>query len=90
MLLDLSAGISYRKTHIKDAVWAIRPRLQRVVQDTDGEILLASENRSIDYLFFVHDRHDGNLAAARAYLEWETNLLQQLDQQEQSIFHLPA
>ncbi|MCP2899137.1 sulfurtransferase, partial [Salmonella enterica subsp. enterica serovar Typhimurium] len=28
----------------------------------------------IDYLFFVHDRHDGNKAAARQYLAWETNL----------------
>ncbi|MEO6986569.1 MAG: rhodanese-like domain-containing protein, partial [Paralcaligenes sp.] len=40
----------------------------------------------IDYLFFVHDRHDGNKAAARKYLEWETNLVSQLDEQERNTF----
>jgi|TARA_B110000240_G_scaffold181794_1_gene214011 rhodanese-related sulfurtransferase len=39
----------------------------------------------IDYLFFVHDRHDGNLNAARRYLEWELGLLEQLDDQERSV-----
>lgn len=44
----------------------------------------------IDYLFFVHDRHEGNKAAARAYLEWETGLLAQIDEQERGSFRLPA
>ena len=44
----------------------------------------------IDYLFFVHDRHDGNKAAARQYLEWETGLVAQLDEQELAGFRLPA
>ncbi|MEM9209765.1 MAG: rhodanese-like domain-containing protein, partial [Pseudomonadota bacterium] len=39
----------------------------------------------IDYLFFVHDRHDGNLQAARRYLAWETGLIGQLDEQERSV-----
>ncbi|MEX1234209.1 MAG: rhodanese-like domain-containing protein [Roseovarius sp.] len=38
----------------------------------------------IDHLFFVHDRHDGNLDAARRYLEWETGLLAQLDADERA------
>lgn len=42
----------------------------------------------IDYLFFVHDRHDGNKAAARQYLQWETGLLAQLDQRELDAFKL--
>ena len=42
----------------------------------------------IDYLFFVHDRHDGNKAAARQYLAWEMNLLAQIDEQERSSFRL--
>ena len=42
----------------------------------------------IDYLFFVHDRHDGNLEASRRYLAWETGLLAQLDDQERSIFKI--
>lgn len=40
----------------------------------------------IDFLFFVHDRHDGNKEAARKYLEWETNLVAKLDEQEIDTF----
>ena len=39
----------------------------------------------IDYLFFVHDRHDGNLAAAQEYLDWELGLVAQLDAQERAV-----
>ena len=39
----------------------------------------------IDYLFFVHDRHAGNLEASRQYLAWETGLIDQLDAQERSV-----
>ena len=42
----------------------------------------------IDFLFFVHDRHDGNADAARRYLEWETGLLAQLDEQERGVFRI--
>lgn len=42
--------------------------------------------RCIDFLFFVHDRHDGNKEAARRYLAWETNLIGQLDEQELATF----
>lgn len=44
-----------------------------------------ADEECIDYLFFVHDRHDGNLDAARRYLEWETGLIEQLDEQERSV-----
>ncbi|RDU97222.1 rhodanese-like domain-containing protein [Trinickia dinghuensis] len=44
----------------------------------------------IDYLFFVHDRHDGNKAAARQYLAWETGLLAQLDDDERGTFRIGA
>ena len=43
-----------------------------------------TEEECIDHLFFVHDRHDGNLDAARRYLEWEKGLMAQLDDQERS------
>jgi rhodanese-related sulfurtransferase len=42
----------------------------------------------IDFLFFTHDRHDGNVQAARQYLAWETGLLAQLDDQERGVFRL--
>ncbi len=40
----------------------------------------------IDYLFFTHERHSGNAAAARQYLAWETDLVNQLDAQERASF----
>jgi rhodanese-related sulfurtransferase len=49
-----------------------------------------SDHDSIDYLFFVHDRHEGNRAAAMRYLEWEINLLNQIDEQERRSYRLPA
>ncbi|MEB5964643.1 rhodanese-like domain-containing protein [Comamonas testosteroni] len=51
---------------------------------------LPADHDCIDYLFFVHDRHDGNKDAARRYLAWETGLVQQLDAQELAAFHLPS
>lgn len=47
---------------------------------------IPSDADCIDYLFFVHDRHDGNKQAARQYLAWETNLISQLDDQEKAMF----
>jgi rhodanese-related sulfurtransferase len=51
---------------------------------------LPADSERIDFLFFVHDRHEGNKAAARAYLEWETGLLRQLDEHERASFRLPS
>ena len=48
-----------------------------------------TNEQCIDYLFFVHDRHDGNKAAARQYLAWEMNLLAQIDELEKSTYKLP-
>lgn len=46
------------------------------------------DKECIDYLFFVHDRHVGNLEAARGYLAWEIGLLDQLDEQERNFYNL--
>jgi rhodanese-related sulfurtransferase len=40
----------------------------------------------IDFLFFTAARHDGDAAAARQYLAWETALVGQLDAQERATF----
>jgi 3-mercaptopyruvate sulfurtransferase SseA len=42
----------------------------------------------IDFLFFVHTRHEGDAEAARQYLAWETGLLDQLDDQERGTFRI--
>ncbi len=47
-----------------------------------------SDADAIDYLFFVHGRHDGDKAAMRAYLAWELALIGQLDAQERATFDL--
>jgi rhodanese-related sulfurtransferase len=43
---------------------------------------------AIDTLWFVHDRHDGNLEASRRYLAWEQGLVAQLDQDERAEFRI--
>jgi rhodanese-related sulfurtransferase len=43
---------------------------------------------AIDHLFFVHDRHDGNLESSRRYLAWETGLIDQLDEVERAEYRL--
>jgi rhodanese-related sulfurtransferase len=47
-----------------------------------------ADAKAIDTLLFVHDRHDGNKAAMRAYLSWEIGLVAQLDAQERAVFNL--
>lgn len=49
-----------------------------------------ADGECIDYLFFVHDRHDGNKAAARQYLAWETNLTKQIDDRERAAYRFPG
>ncbi len=50
-----------------------------------------SQAQCIDFLFFVHDRHDGNKDAARQYLAWETGLIAQMTEEEIASFQpLPA
>ncbi len=52
--------------------------------------LAASPEDHIDFVFFVHDRHDGNKEAARRYLAWEIGLVAQLDAEERAVFRLPG
>ncbi len=40
----------------------------------------------IDFLFFTHDRHQGNKDAARQYLAWEQGLWARLQPSERAIF----
>jgi rhodanese-related sulfurtransferase len=49
---------------------------------------LPTDESRIDYLFFVHDRHDGNLDAARRYLDWETGLIAQCAPDELAAFKI--
>ncbi|MBS0241712.1 MAG: sulfurtransferase [Proteobacteria bacterium] len=42
----------------------------------------------IDFVWHTLGRNEGNLDAARAYLAWETNLVNQLDPDERAVFRL--
>ena len=51
----------------------------------EGRPLEASPNsptdeEQLDFLFFVHDRHDGNEQAMRDYLDWEEGLPAQIEE----------
>jgi len=51
---------------------------------------LPADADCVDFLFFVHDRHDGNLESSRRYLAWETGLVAQLDDAERDEYRLLA
>jgi rhodanese-related sulfurtransferase len=131
-ILDIRGSMQYRKAHLPNTRWAIRPRLQESIRDVKEKILIISDDPAhtygvlleldafdfnlqvyelegsgfpkeletistqtippdkdcIDFLFFVHDRHDGNKDAARRYLEWETGLIAQLDQDEINLYSI--
>jgi rhodanese-related sulfurtransferase len=55
------------------------------IRATPGE---PTDADCIDFLFFVHSRHEGDAEAARQYLAWETGLLDQLDAQERGTFRI--
>jgi rhodanese-related sulfurtransferase len=59
----------------------------------DGQKLNAAaesppDAERIDFIFHTHQRHDGNVEAARAYLAWEVDLVERLDAQERGVFRL--
>jgi rhodanese-related sulfurtransferase len=81
--LDLSeAGVS--------DVWRLEGGIEAWRQDK-RELASAPDlpnAERIDFVWHTAGRHEGNAAAARAYLAWETNLVNQLDAQERGVFRL--
>lgn len=75
---------------IQRCAWTLWEHWQQAGLPVVHQDSTLSDADAIDYLFFVHDRHDGNLEAARQYLAWETGLIAQCSPQELGIFRLPA
>ena len=50
----------------------------------------SSDVDCIDFLFFTHGRHEGNREAALQYLNWEVNLVKELDAAELGAFKISA
>lgn len=77
---------------LRDAGFEVSGWLPFSAQQTSLEVLrskdLPPHHERIDYLYFVHDRHMGNLEAAKQYLAWELGLLEQLDAEERSTYQL--
>ncbi|MDG1281204.1 MAG: rhodanese-like domain-containing protein [Pseudorhodobacter sp.] len=48
----------------------------------------ANSDELIDFVWFAHGRHDGDLTASRLYLHWEQGLIAQLDTAERAAFGL--
>lgn len=134
----LGSSADYRAAHPDGAVWAIRPRLDRLpasvlratriavfADDPALGVLAAADlaeiaagpvalvrdgiagwraagrpfeaspdqppdSARIDYVFWNHDRHDGNRDAMRAYLRWETELPGEIARDGQAGFRLYA
>lgn len=132
----IGSSAEYRKAHPELAVWAIRPRLDRlpsgVLQatriavfaedDAVGALAAADlaeltgrpvalvedgiagwraagrpfadsphdppDSERIDYVFWNHDRHDGNQDAMRAYLQWELDLPGEIGKDGQAGFRI--
>jgi rhodanese-related sulfurtransferase len=63
----------------------VRARLPVVASPEDPP-----DAERIDYIFWNHDRHAGNEAAMRAYLQWETELPAQIAAEGLSGFRLVA
>lgn len=49
---------------------------------------IPSDADSIDFAFFTHDRHSGNLEASRQYLAWEVGLVDRLSRTDRALFRL--
>jgi rhodanese-related sulfurtransferase len=80
-----AAGVAVAGLHLgSPADWS---RAGLALAVTPG---LPPDEECIDYLFFVHDRHAGNLEAARQYLAWETGLVDLLDERERAAFPIVA
>ncbi|MGH6862296.1 MAG: rhodanese-like domain-containing protein, partial [Phyllobacterium sp.] len=48
------------------------------------------DHEAADFVFFTHDRHSGNMEAARTYLAWETGLVARLDEQERKQYRMES
>jgi rhodanese-related sulfurtransferase len=48
------------------------------------------DSQRIDYLFWLHDRHDGNAEASAAYIAWEEDLPRQVGDHHNARFRIRA
>lgn len=85
------AALDVREAGVAQVAWIGEAGLSALAAAgfpfNDNGTLPADADR-IDYLFFVHDRHEGNRQAAEQYLAWETALIGQCQHDELRAFRL--
>jgi rhodanese-related sulfurtransferase len=82
------AAQDLREAGWRQLAWASASALAEAGWPQESTPQQPTDADSIDYLFFVHDRHEGNLEAARRYLQWETGLVAQCALDELGVFRL--
>jgi rhodanese-related sulfurtransferase len=84
------AAIDCRETGATDVRLCLMPMSDALAAQLPWDSTPGSppDEQRIDFLFFVHDRHDGNKDAARQYLAWELNLVNQIDEAERKAYRL--
>lgn len=83
------AGHELNEAGWRSIGWATQADFETAGWQTEATPDSPTDAEAIDYLFFVHDRHDGNLDAARRYLDWELGLVAQCTPDELAVFRLP-
>lgn len=84
----VAADLAEAAVSVAGWVRADRAALERAGVPVESTPDQPPRRERIDHLYFVHDRHDGNLDAARQYISWETGLVAQLDERELRGFDL--
>ena len=82
------AAADLRDAGWQHLAWAAADATEAAGWPQEATPQVPADADAIDYLFFVHDRHDGNLDAARRYLAWETGLIAQCAPDELGVFRL--
>lgn len=84
------AAIDLLAAGLPNVSWATAESWAAAGLPIEATPALPADAEAIDYLFFVHDRHDGNLEAAQRYLDWETGLIAQCAPDELGVFKLES
>jgi rhodanese-related sulfurtransferase len=82
------AAVDLREAGWQGLSWATAEAVEAAGWPQQATPDSPSDLEAIDYLFFVHDRHDGNLDAARRYLDWELGLIAQCAPEELASFRV--
>lgn len=76
-------AMGHEKVKVVAGGFAAQVAAGAAIEGTPG---YPARDEAIDFTWFAHGRHDGNLDASRLYLNWEQGLVAQLDPKERAEF----